>query len=177
MKFSEIKKFPFANYSINVSWQFLPSWLKSQAEFFNVQLDPPFQRGYKWNMDQKITFIEYQLKGGFSGKDIFWNSPNWNGHIIKNDVLQLVDGKQRISTVLDFLDNKIKVFNGYSINDFEDKLPYIEPDFKFHVNNLKSQMDVVDWYLGLNTGGSIHTEEDLKPAYNYYKTLKQNNIN
>ena len=171
MKFSEIKKFPFASYRINVSWKYLPEWLKLQKEFFNLQLDPPFQRGYKWNMSQKIAFIEYQLKGGFSGKDIFWNSPNWNGNIKENDPLQLVDGKQRINAVLDFLDNKIKIFGGYSINDFEDKLQHIEPDFKFHINNLKSQLDVVNWYLGLNTGGSIHTKEDLKSAYDYYKIL------
>ena len=122
-------------------------------------------------MDQKIAFIEYQLKGGFSGKHIFWNSPNWDSVAKKNDPLQLVDGKQRINAVLDFLDNKIKIFGGYSINDFEDKLKFTEPDFIFHVNNLKTQLDVVNWYLGLNTGGSIHTKEDLKSAYDYYKIL------
>jgi hypothetical protein len=32
--------------------------------------------------------------------------------------------------------------------------------------------DVVEWYIGINTGGSIHTEEDLKPAYELLLTLK-----
>jgi len=71
----------------------------------------------------------------------------------------------------DFMDNKIPVFGGTYLNDFEDKFPFAKYDFIFHVNNLISQKEIVEWYLGFNTGGSIHTEDDLKPAYEYLKTL------
>lgn len=172
-KFSEIPQFPFASYHVNMPWSGLEKWLKEEDEYFNLDMNPVYQRGYVWTEQQQISYIEYRLRGGFSGKDIFWNCKTWMGSTKKGDRLELVDGKQRIKAVLDFMDNKIKVFGNY-YRDFEDKLHLIGHDFIFHVNNLDTQMQVVEWYLGMNTGGSIHTEKDLKPAYDHIESLKNN---
>ncbi len=171
MKFEDIETFPRATYKVNIFWSYLKEWLNSQGESFDLQLDPPFQRGYKWTDHQKTSYIEYRLRGGFSGKDLFWNCPGWQGSSDKGDPLQLVDGKQRLNAVLEFLDNKVTVFDGVKLSDFDGKIPGMRYDFVFHINNLESQSEVVDWYLGLNTGGSIHTEEDLKSAYVYRREL------
>ena len=32
---------------------------------------------------------------------------------------------------------------------------------KVHINNLKTRKDVLQWYLGLNTGGTPHSREEL----------------
>lgn len=164
MKIKDIPQFPHASYTVNVSWSYLREWLQDHK----VILDPIYQRGYVWTEFQKIAYLEYMLRGGFSGKDIFWNSPGWLRH--GAGILELVDGKQRIRAVSEFLDNKVKAFDHY-YNEFEDKLHFVHPDFIFHVNNLETEKEVVQWYLGLNTGGSIHTAEDLKFAQDHLKSL------
>jgi hypothetical protein len=159
MKFNDIRQFPHANYTVNVGWEYLDSWLGRQRVETLLDLDPDFQRGYVWNEKQKIDYIEYQLKGGFSGRDIFWNCSSWMREF--NTPLQIVDGKQRIRAVQDFLEDKVKAF-GYYYNQYEDKLISLRPDFIMHVNNLQTRLEVLEWYLGLNSGGTIHTEKDLK---------------
>ena len=71
------------------------------------------------------------------GKDIYWNSKNWiNGSM--NEIIELVDGKQKLNDVLGFMNNKVKSFDNYKYQ-FEDKLSIIAYDLIFHINNLSSQ--------------------------------------
>ena len=72
----------------------------------------------------------------------------------------LVDGKQRLQAVRLFLNNKIKAF-GYYYNEYEDELHLIGPDFLINVNDLATREEVLQWYLDLNSGGVVHTEEEL----------------
>src|SRR6267378_3217751 len=113
-RFQDIPQFPFASYHVNIAWDYLEIWLNDQGnnEIYNMNLNPAYQRGYVWTQDQKERYIEYRLRGGFSGKDIFWNCPNWMGGRWHKatDVLELVDGKQRIDAVLGFINNKVRAF-------------------------------------------------------------------
>lgn len=52
-----------------------------------------------------------------------------------------------------FLNNEIKVFDTYC-NDFEDKLP-MGIDLVFSVNNLKTEREVLQWYMDMNTGSHL----------------------
>jgi len=170
MKFRDIPQMSQANYAVSVSWSYLESWLDhNSSEGTTLEMDPEYQRGYVWSDEQKTAYCEYTLKGGMSGQDIFWNCASWMKKF--DSPVEIVDGKQRISAVLDFLHNKIKVF-GHYYKDFEDRLDPIEPRFTFHVNDLEDPIEVVQWYLDMNTGGSIHTEKDLKPAREMLARLK-----
>lgn len=172
MKYTDIKKFPFASYHVTMPWVGIKQWLQSNNEnIMQLNMDPFYQRGYVWSTEQKIAYIEYQLRGGFSGKDIFWNCPTWVSFDKSINVIELVDGKQRINAVLEFLADKIPVF-GCFCSEFEGKLPWSEAYFTFHVNNLKITEEVVEWYVGMNTGGTAHTEKDLKPALDYLAQSK-----
>lgn len=104
-----------------------------------------------------------------SGGDIFWNAPGW--HTGENTEMELVDGKQRLNAVLSFLRNEIPVF-GMTLDQYEGKPDAIRHRFKFHINDLENRVDVIQWYLDMNTGGSIHTTKDLAPAYALLKKLK-----
>lgn len=170
MNFKDIKRFPHCSYQIDVAWTDLEMSLKRLSEGCGIDLNPVYQRGFKWNIEQKKSYLEYILKGGYSGRDIFWNSANWQGSG-EVGVLELVDGQQRLKTVKEFLKNKIAIFDGCFYKDFTGKMRMTDARFKFRINSLNSKLEVVEWYLGLNTGGSIHTEEDLKPAYDFKKKL------
>ena len=155
MKFSDIKKMSIANYSISLFWDYLEEWLEQQE----VDMNPDFQREYVWTQKQKEQYIEWILRGGQSGKDIYFNHPEWfrsfKGRMV------IVDGKQRIEAVLGFLHNKVKAF-GYYLEEYSDKFDMINCGFVAHVNDLRSRKDVIQWYLDMNTCGTYHTEEEIE---------------
>ena len=68
-----------------------------------------------------------------------------------------------------FLNNEIKVFGTY-YKDFEDKLPN-DIDLIFNVNNLKTKKEVLKWYLEMNSGGTIHTDEELDKVKSMLESL------
>lgn len=172
----DIPRMSQANYQVDVSWTSVERHLAMFADG-NVPLvlDPPYQRGFVWTLEQQIAYLEFQIKGGMGGKDIFWNAPGWH-HGEEGDI-ELVDGKQRLNAVQGFIANKIPVF-GRLLSEFKDQPDPIRHRFKFHVNDLTDPVEVVQWYLDMNTGGSIHTEKDLQPAYAHLaKLLKKRGKN
>lgn len=174
MKFSDIKKFPFASYRCDLSWSYLKlnleRWENDRCNGNGLILQPEYQRGYVWSEKQQIAYVEYILRGGTSGKDIYFNGPRWPSGA--DVALECVDGQQRIGAALAFLDNKIKVFGHYR-NEFEDDFGFTDASFKMHVTEIADRAELVRWYIQLNTGGSIHTETDLAPAYELLESLEK----
>ena len=168
----DIPRFKHASYSVNVPWLHIENFFDS---CLYVDENPPYQRGYVWSRYQQERYLEYVLRGGRSGKDIYWNCPNWQrpeGDTIWHETLELVDGKQRLTAIRAFIDDQICAF-GKTINQYggRQNLRGMDHDLVFHVNNLTTKQEVVEWYLGMNTGGSIHTEKDLESAYEYLKSV------
>lgn len=156
MNFQKIPQFSKAHYTINVDWDSLPNQLDRYKERYNLDLDPDFQRAHVWVEEQQISFVEYMIKGGLSGRDIYFNHPGWMKYM-QGDMV-LVDGKQRLNSVSLFLDNKIPAFNTFR-KDFQGFISNI--DFMFHINDLKTRKEVLQWYLDFNTGGLVHTDEEI----------------
>lgn len=79
-------------------------------------------------------------------------------------LMVLVDGKQRLEAVRKFLRNELPIFGGNFINDFNDPRRLLRSSdayFEIRVNNLKTRKEILTWYLQLNTGGVVHTEEEI----------------
>ena len=130
-------------------------------------MNPDFQRGHVWTRAQQIAFCEFQLRGGNSGRTIYWNNPSWNRGFDKPTVL--VDGKQRLTAVLAFLNNEIPVFAHYR-KEYTDRTDMIRVRFEFIVNDLQTRREVLQWYLDLNTGGTIHTSEEIEKVKKLLKS-------
>jgi hypothetical protein len=73
----------------------------------------------------------------------------------------IVDGKQRVEAVLGFLNNEVKAY-GYYRNEYEDEWNWFHSSFHFHVADLKTRKEVLQWYLDMNTGGTMHTDEEVE---------------
>ncbi len=141
------------SYAVDVSIEFIGTTLIK----WYPNLNPDFQRGYVWTQNQKIAYVEYLLRGGTSGRDIYFNHPNWMTSY-KGEMI-IVDGKQRLDAVVLFLQNNIPAF-GYTYDQYIDNIPsYIS--LKFHVNNLATRAEVLQWYIEMNSGGTVHTELEL----------------
>lgn len=167
MTFNEIKTFSItkqnlALYEIHVDWEGLQSYIDRYSNNFNLDFSPDFQRGYVWDVFQKMSYVEYILKGGMFSKTIYFNHPNWMGSY--EGQMVVVDGKQRLKAVMDFLDNKIPAF-GYYYTEFTDRLKS-HHNFKFCIASLSSKEDILEWYLNINTMGTPHTTEEIKKVEN-----------
>lgn len=164
MKFKDIPQLTeYGVYQVNVPIRYVLDNITKWEEdsYYQLQLNPDFQRGHVWTEEQQIRYMEFLLKGGKSSRVIYFNKPSWQSSmpIKKYDDFVCVDGLQRLTAIMRFLKNEIKVFDTY-YKDFEDKLP-IRYDVIFNVNNLKTKKEVLQWYIDLNIGGTAHTKEEI----------------
>jgi hypothetical protein len=155
----------FGSYSVSAEFEFILPMLQRYKSECNLDLNPEFQRDYVWTEQQKTSYVEFVLRGGNSGLDILFNCPFFlsstkydEGDPLLNRMV-IVDGKQRLSAVTDFLRDNLKVFGHYK-SEFAGTLR-TKHRLNFHVNELSTREDLLGWYLELNTGGTVHTEEDL----------------
>ena len=160
MKFQDIPQFTkTAAYAVDVFWDYLEQQLTHYADSNILELDPEFQRAHVWTPEQQRRDVEYILRGGHSSRDIYFNCANWMR--AGRGVIYLVDGKQRMEAVRKFLRDELPIFDGHICSDFEDKLPF-SAGFKFHINDLPTYADVLQWYIDLNAGGVAHTSEEIE---------------
>jgi len=175
INFKEIPKFPFCPYTVTKPWKYIEEELEELGSRGELELDPPFQRGHVWTEDKQTKYVEFCLRGGQSSREIIFNHPNWMGSY--EGKMVLVDGKQRLEAVRKFLRNELPVFDGHCLNDFEDKeimLRSSNCNFTFDINSLKTEVEVMNWYLDLNSGGVVHTEKELDKVKNLIKSIDTN---
>jgi uncharacterized protein with ParB-like and HNH nuclease domain len=124
---------------------------------------PDFQRGHVWTEEQRIKFIEHILSGGEPGV-LYFNHPDWMNFSRKEGYLDfvVVDGLQRLTSILMVLNNKIKAF-GYHYNEIEG---FIDVDITININNLKTRKEVLKWYLEMNSNGTPHTKDEIEKVKN-----------
>jgi uncharacterized protein with ParB-like and HNH nuclease domain len=157
MKFSNIKQFPNIYYKADIPLNQLEDTIIRYKKEYNLNFNPDFQRDYVWTIKQKISYIEYLLKNPTSGLDIYFNHPNWMSNFTGEMVL--VDGKQRLTAILDFINNIFPVY-GYFYKEYTDNLPFI--CLHFNISKLQTRKQILQWYLDFNTGGTYHTETEIQ---------------
>ena len=154
-----IKKLPRAKYTIDVPWDYIEDNLERYAKAYGLELEPDFQRAHVWTEEQQVAYVEYAMKGGKSGKEIFFNAVGWQGRgDVKNMVL--VDGLQRLTAVRKFMRDELKVFGEYVASDFQ-YLSMSECGLKFSINDLETRKEVLQWYIDFNAGGTQHTDDEI----------------
>jgi hypothetical protein len=160
-RINDIPKLPQAHYEVDVAWEFLEDHLSKFIEAYQLDMNPDFQRGHVWSKQQQIAYVEWILRGGESGKILFFNCLEWNSNKTPGPMV-LVDGKQRLAAVLAFLHDEIPAF-GYKLSEYEDKnrLRTHIAGFKFRVASLETRADVLRWYLAINAGGTPHSPAEI----------------
>ena len=134
-------------------------WWITDEIYAGLQLNPDFQRGHVWTTEQQESYIEFILMGGKTGKNFYFNAPNWP-EIREGDNYVCVDGLQRITAIQRFHNNEIKAFGNYH-KDFTGPVR-LDQWVSVYINNLKTRKDVLKWYIEMNSGGTPHTKEELE---------------
>lgn len=165
MKFKDIPQFTSAgNYEIDVPIGFIKSQIKEYKETYGLEMNPDFQRGNVWTREQQIAFLEYFFKGGKSALVIYFNHPDFGKGMAKDSDLKhmvLVDGLQRLTSLIGFIDNEIPIFGDNYFKDFEDRPRDTSYRLKFNVNDLQYRKEVLKWYIDMNNGGTVHSSQEI----------------
>lgn len=156
-----------AGYHVQHDWNYLIDqirrWMYPNDGLCALDIDPDFQRAHVWTEAQQISYVEYILKNGLSGRELYFNCPGWQGDY--RGPFVLVDGKQRLNAALRFLNSEIPAF-GQLYRDYPDRIPN-HCWFSVNINNLKTRREVLQWYLDLNTGGTPHTVEEIEKVMSF----------
>ena len=165
--FKTIKKLTGSpRYKADTPLKYLSDKIADWTENLGLDLDVDFQRGHVWTEDQQVKFVEFIIRGGKTTPFLF-NHPNWMGSFKGEFVV--VDGKQRLTALLKFLNGELKVFGGF-IDEFEN-LQLNTFDISFWINDLKTRKEVLQWYLELNSAGTPHTKDELDKVKNILKKI------
>lgn len=170
-RFRDIPKFTdIGRYHVDYPIHHLIRFLDEEIETQGLQMNPEFQRGHVWTEKQQIAYMEFLLRGGRSGRDIYFNNPSWH-HSVKpgayNDYV-CVDGLQRVTAIRRFVQSEIPVFGSY-YHEFEDSPRIIQDTIRVHINDLQSYKEVLTWYLEMNEGGTPHTKAEIDKVKNLLK--------
>jgi uncharacterized protein with ParB-like and HNH nuclease domain len=151
---------------VSISLNELQPTLDRLARTYGLDLDPEFQRGHVWTTEIQAKFVTYILRGGVV-PPIRFNSPEFGGQprSMNCDLPQtvvLVDGKQRLTALMAFMGNKLKVCGGYLLSDFERQDVLLRRiDITYLVNKLQTKKELYQWYIELNEGQIAHTKDEL----------------
>lgn len=162
LDFKTIKKYTrVGSYCVHTSIQYLDETIERYIKTYGCQLNPDFQRGHVWNESQQISFVEFILRGG-QIQTLLFNHPHWMGNFDHDtDDMVLVDGLQRLTAILKFLKNELPIFGGYKRDEIDGLMLGLF-DIQISVNNLKTKKEVLQWYIELNSGGTVHTPEEIE---------------
>ena len=151
-----------ASYQVDYPMDHFIRYIDDEVTTMNLQLCPDFQRGHVWTEKQQIAYLEFFLRGGKTGRDIYFNCPSWHRPVKEGayDDYVCVDGLQRITAFRRFLNNEIKVFGSYR-NEFTDSPRLLNDTIRLHVNDLKTRREVLQWYIDMNAGGTPHTKKEI----------------
>lgn len=183
----------YATQHVKIDIRHLKDWMAqfegtpSNYSYENVllELNPEFQRGHVWKLNQQIAFVENLLRVIDINKTIRFNDLTMRPHndaddILKNKII-CIDGLQRLTAIIDFVDGKYKVFNNQL--SYDDILNH--PDkasmrrifnsalLQFEFLQITSYKEVLEYYIDLNFGGVAHTPADIQIAKDILKRSYQ----
>ena len=134
-------------------WRQVEQWQEEDG----LDINPDFQRAHVWTEAQQIAWLEFFLRGGKTGKVLYFNHTEW-GRSYKGWSV-IVDGKQRLEAIRRFIHNEISVFGSFR-DEFTDSLR-CSHTIKLNMNDLPTRADVLQWYLEMNAGGTAHTDAEI----------------
>lgn len=132
-----------------------------------LDLNPSFQRGLVWNIKQKSELIESIIMG--IPIPVFYVKEKPDG------VYVVVDGKQRLTTLFDFINNKfalgkLSILTGYQGLRFDDLSTLDQnkiEDYTLTINVIKaptSDRVTFDLFDRVNRGGTRITNQEMRNA-------------
>ncbi|OGJ14003.1 hypothetical protein A2585_00880, partial [Candidatus Nomurabacteria bacterium RIFOXYD1_FULL_39_12] len=127
-----------------------------------IDLDPAFQRGDIWSTQKKQLFIDTLIRDWGVPKIYLAAYKDRNNNIYK---YECIDGKQRLTSIFDFYDDKLKLENNnllYKDLDIKtkEKLGYYLFDVEIVEDFSGDELSIL--FQRLQSGSVLNTSEKLK---------------
>jgi len=169
-----INALPICPYSVDVGFDYVDSIITRYGTYEGgLNMNPDFQRGHVWTEAQQIAYIENFIRGGVgdTGRTITFNCSDFQRRRANDsDIVgfYVIDGLQRLTAVRRFMNDEFKIFH--------EELGGVDKDFfngtgyricsliglSFNVYNMQYKKDVLDFYLAMNSGGTVHSPEEIE---------------
>ena len=92
---------------------------------FGIDINPEYQRGKVWSEEQQIKLIDSIYKNINIGSICLVEKKWFENHDIVSDMYEILDGKQRLTTIIDYISGKFKYKDAY----FHELAPYTRDRF------------------------------------------------
>lgn len=128
---------------------------------FGIDFDPDYQRGYVWDQQDKELLLDSVFKNIDIGKFVLihLSDEEWHERGLSYEIL---DGKQRLSTLIEFYENKLsykgKYYNELSVMD---KMAFTEHQVAVAEVRETDKKTVLKYFLMLNRTGKSMDESHL----------------
>lgn len=144
---------------------------------FGINLDPEYQRGYVWDDKDRENLIDSIFNnikiGEFALNHL--SDKEWEE---KGFSYEIVDGKQRLSTLIAFYENRFP-YKGYYFNDLSsaDRYTFLNKNISVGKTRNLEKKDVLEYFLVLNRAGRCMDEEHLAKVEDMlHDELEKDNI-
>lgn len=130
----------------------------NMAYSFGADINPSYQRPLTWTMSDKESLIESIFNCIDIGKLAFAK----NAYEENKKSYDVVDGKQRLSTLLDFYEDRFR-YRGefYSRLSNSDKYTFLEHSIQVCILENCSLKDQMDAFIAINTRGKDVSQEHV----------------
>lgn len=128
---------------------------------FGIDLNPDYQRGYVWDDTDKELLLDSIFKNIDIGKFVLIHLSD--GEWIKRELsYEILDGKQRLSTIIEFYENKLS-YKGKYYNDLSKKDKRTFTDHQISVAEVREtdKKMVLKYFLMLNRTGKSMDKSHL----------------
>ena len=174
--FREIPKFTRdGSYAVDVPLDRVSRWVAQEQEELGLELNPEFQRGHVWTKRQQVAYMEFLLRGGRTGRDFYFNYPSMHIQVPDGayNAYVCVDGLQRLTAIQKFFGNELKVFGSF-FWEYTDRIRISMNSIRVHVNDLKTEKEVLQWYIEMNSGGTPHSKTEITRVKTLLDSLEKN---
>jgi hypothetical protein len=160
---------PVRSHDVDIAY--INESLERYFKVYNLDLNPDFQRGHIWSQEQQIKYIESLVKGfvGLAARTITFNNPSFGRDKDKHsdlDQMLCIDGLQRLNAIMGFVNKKFTIFEkelgGVDLNYFNKSSFSLQTQtIKFQIMNMQTKLEVLNYYINFNSGGTPHTENEI----------------
>src|SRR5574343_158384 len=130
-----------------------------------LEMNPPYQREYVWNLEDQINLIDSIFNNVDIGKVVYVNC----GYD-KEKIYEILDGKQRVKALLDYYEDRFE-YKGKKFSDLShwDKNHFEDYHMSFAELREPTEEQKLKCFIKMNTAGKVMSKEDIQRAVDLLK--------
>ncbi|MEG0097845.1 MAG: DUF262 domain-containing protein [Citrobacter sp.] len=136
-------------------------WIRRGALNFGAE----YQREYVWGEEEQQTFLRVLISGFPIGSVALAKAPDWD--VSDGPYIEVVDGKQRLTTLKMFINNEIPIVIGdeeifWSEFSRAEQLSFGRPTLTAVILDDATTKDRIEYFIAVNFTGVPQSEEHRK---------------